>query len=120
MDTHNNASNETPEMISERGYTLALQAGRLNEGIALCEKAISLCPNRPENYLNLGRAYLLAKKKETAIKTFKTGLRIRKDPTIIYELRRLGIRKPPFVRSLSRDNVINIWAGKFFAMLKLR
>ena len=120
MDEQNNASNETPEMISERGYTLAMHSGRLKEGLALCEMAISLSPNKPEHYLNLGRVYLLAKKKESAIKTFKTGLRIQKDPTIIYELRRLGIRKPPFLRSLPRNNVINVWAGKVFAMLKLR
>jgi len=120
MDEQDSASTETPEMISHMGYSVAMQPGRLKEGIALCEKAISLSPNQPENYLNLGRVYLLAKKKESAIKTFKTGLRIRKDPTIIYELRRLGVRKPPFVRSLSRDNVINIWAGKIFTKLKLR
>ena len=120
MDEHSSASNETPEMISEMGYYVALQTGRLKEGIALCEKAVSLGPNKAENYLNLGRVYLLAKKKESAIKTFKTGLRIRKDPTIIYELRRLGIRKPPFVRALSRDHPLNIVLGKALKLLRLR
>jgi len=120
MDEHNSAPTETPEMISQMGYSAAMQPGRLKEGIELCEKAILLSPKQPENYLNLGRVYLLAKKKEAAIKTFKTGLRIRNDPTIIYELKRLGIRKPPFLRSLSRDNVINIWAGKMFTLLNLR
>jgi tetratricopeptide (TPR) repeat protein len=120
MKEHNGASTETPEMISLMGYSVAKQSGRLKEGIALCEKAISLNPNHTEHYLHLGRIYLLANKKEPAIRIFKTALRIRKDPKIIHELRSLGIRKPPFVSSLSRDHLINIWAGKVLKMLQFR
>jgi len=120
MKEHNSASAETPEMISLMGYSLATQSGRLKEGIALCEKAVSLGPQVTEHYLNLGRVYLLANKKEPAIRVFKTGLRIRKDPRIIKELKGLGIRKQPFVSSLSRDHVVNIMAGKLFKLLKLR
>lgn len=120
MNEHNGTSTETPEMISLMGYSLAKQSGQLKEGIALCEKAIALSPNQSEHYLNLGRIYLLANKKEPAIRIFKTGLRIRKDHRIINELKSLGIRKPPFVSSLSRDHVINILAGKVFSLLKLR
>lgn len=120
MREHNGTSNETPDMISLMGYSLAKQSGQLKEGIALCEKAISLSPHQSEHYLNLGRIYLLANKKEPAIRIFKTALRIRKDTRIINELKSLGIRKPPFLSSLSRDNVINILAGKVFTLLKLR
>ena len=120
MKEDNSTSEETPEMISLMGYSLAKQSGRLKEGIALCERAISLNPHQSEHYLNLGRIYLLANKKEYAIKIFKTGLRIRKDPRIVSELKRLGIRKPPFVSSLSRDHIINIVAGKVFRLLNLR
>ena len=120
MNEHESTATETPEMISLMGYSLATQSGRLKEGIALCEKAIMLSPNQPEHYLNLGRIYLLAKKKEPAIRIFKSGLRVRKDPRIISELKRLGIRKPPFVSSLSRDHIINIVAGKVFRLLNLR
>lgn len=120
MNEKNGTSTETPEMISLMGYSLAKQSGQLKEGIALCEKAISLSPNQPEHYLNLGRIYLLANKRERAIRIFKTGLRVRKDPRIIGELKRLGIRKPPLVGSLSRDHVINVWAGKMLKLLRLR
>jgi tetratricopeptide (TPR) repeat protein len=120
MNEHNSASTETPEMISLMGYSLAKQSGQFKEGISLCKKAISLSPNNVEHYLNLGRIYLLANKRELAIRIFRTGLRIRKDSRIIEELKSLGIRKPPFLSSLSRDNPINIVAGKVFALLKLR
>ena len=120
MNEDNSTSAETPEMISLMGYSLAKQSGRLKEGIALCEKAISLSPHQSEHYLNLGRIYLMANKKEPAIRIFKTGLRIRKDPRIINELKRLGIRKPPFMSSLSRNHVINVVAGMVFKLLKLR
>ena len=120
MKEQNSASNETPEMISLMGYSLAKQSGQLKEGIALCKKAISLNPNLAEHYLNLGRIYLLANRRELAIRIFKSGLRIRKDPRIITELKSLGIRKPPFLGSLSREHPINIVAGKVFTLLKLR
>jgi len=120
MNEHNSTSHESSEMISLMGYSLAKESGQLKEGIALCEKAISLNPQQPEHYLNLGRIYLLANKKEPAIRIFKTGLRVRRDPRIINELKGLGIRKPPFVRSLSRDHVINIFAGRLLKLLSLR
>jgi Flp pilus assembly protein TadD len=120
MNGQNSASNETPEMISLMGYSLATQSGQLKEGIALCEKALSLSPNRPEHYLNLGRIYLLANKRERAINIFRTGLRVRKDSRIIHELKNLGIRKPPVLESLPRDHMINIIAGKMLTLLNLR
>jgi tetratricopeptide (TPR) repeat protein len=120
MNEHSSTSTGTPEMISLMGYSLAKQSGQLKEGLALCKKAISLNPNRAEHYLNLGRIYLLANRRELAIRSFKIGLRIRKDPRIIMELKSLGIRKPPFLRSLSRGHLINIVAGKVFTLLKLR
>jgi tetratricopeptide (TPR) repeat protein len=120
MNEHNRISTETPEMISLMGYSLAKQSGQLKEGIKLCKKAISLNPNQAEHYLNLGRIYLLANRRELAIRTFKTGLGIRKDPRIVKELKSLGIRKTPLLESLSREHPINIVAGKVFTLLKLR
>lgn len=120
MKEQSSHSNETPEMMSLMGYSLAKQSGRLKEGIALCEKALSLSPNQIEHYLNLGRAYLLANRRRNAIKIFNAALRIRKDPRIITELKNLGIRKQPFVSSLSRDHPINIVAGRVLTLLKLR
>jgi Flp pilus assembly protein TadD len=120
MNEHEHAATETPEMISLMGYSLARESGRLKEAITLCEKALSLSPNQPEHYLNLGRVYIMANKREPAIRIFKAGLRIRKDPRIMQELKKLGVRKPPIVSSLSRDHVVNVVAGKVLKMLRLR
>jgi tetratricopeptide (TPR) repeat protein len=120
MSEHHGTATESPEMISLMGYSLAKESCQFNEGIALCEKAISLNPHQAEHYLNLGRIYLLANKRDRAIKTFKFGLRVRKDPRIIHELKSMGVRKPPVLSSLSRDHKLNIVAGKLLRMLKLR
>jgi len=120
MNEHNGTATESPEVISLMGYSLAKESGQLKEGIALCEKAILLNPNQPEYYLNLGRIYLLANKKASAIRIFKTGLKIRRDPRIIMELKALGIRKAPFLKALPRDHTLNIIAGKVLKLLKFR
>jgi len=111
---------ESPEMMSLTGYSLALEAGQFQKGIELCHKAITLDPHNSEHYLHLGRIYILAKKKEQAIKAFHLGLKIRKDARILAEIKRLGSRKPPPFPSLSRGNVVNRLTGKILHTLKLR
>ena len=111
---------ETPEMMSLMGYSLAKEAGQFQTGIELCHKAIKINPHNCEHYLHLGRIYVLAKKREQAIKAFHLGLKIRKDSRIIEELRQLGNRKSPPFPSLSRGNVVNKLTGKILHSLKLR
>jgi tetratricopeptide (TPR) repeat protein len=122
MSTKNNsnASSDNPEMLSIMGYSLAKESGRIKEGISLCEKALKFNPRESEHYLNLGRIYLLAGKKEHAIKVFKTGLRVGKDRRILHELKNLGVRKPPVFGGFHRDHVLNIAAGKLLKLLRLR
>lgn len=114
------AGAETPEMMSLMGYSLARESGQLKEGIALCEKAISLNPRLSDHYLHLGRIFLLANRRERAMKAFKVGLKVRKDPRILGEMKRMGIRKPPVLSSLPREHVLNIVAGKMLKMFRLR
>ncbi len=111
---------ETPEMISLMGYSLARESGQFKEGIALCEKAISLNPRLTDHYLHLGRIYLLANRRERALRAFKVGLKIKKDQRIIAELKRMGLRKPPVLTSLPREHVLNVFAGKMLKMLRMR
>lgn len=115
-----NQHTETPEMLSLMGYSLAREAGQFRKGIELCLKAISLSPNNSDHYLHLGRIYLLANKKDLAIKTFRHGLKIRKDARIMEEFRLLGIRRPPPFESLSRNHVVNRVTGKILQVMKLR
>jgi tetratricopeptide (TPR) repeat protein len=108
---------DSPEMLSLMGYTLVSEAGQFRNGIELCLKAIALNPQNIEHYLHLGRIYLLAKKKDYAIKTFRKGLKIRKDARILEELRLLGVRRPPPVSSLPRNHVVNRLTGKILHAL---
>src|SRR5512134_521743 len=97
MNQHDHNHTESPEMLSLMGYSLAKEAAQFQKGIELCRKAISLNPYSCDHYLHLGRIYLLANKRDFAIKTFRKGLKIRKDPRILEELRLLGVRRsPPF------------------------
>ncbi len=120
MDQHNHQHAESPEMLSLMGYSLASETGQFQKGIELCLKAIAMNPHSSDNYLHLGRIYLLAKKKDLAIKTFRKGLRVRKDARIIDELRSMGIRQAPPFGSLPRTHVINRVTGKIMRVLKLR
>ncbi len=120
MKNHSHESTDSPEMLSLMGYSIAKDSGQIKEGIALCEKALTLSPHECEHYLNLGRIYLLAGKKEHAMKVFKTGLRVRKDSRIIHELKRLGVRKQPVFGGFHRDHALNVAAGKILKLLKLR
>lgn len=108
------------KMIGLMGYSLAKDRGQVNKGIELCSKAIQVDPANPDNYLYLGRIYLLAGKREMAIKTFRSALRIRKDTRVIDELKDLGIRKSPPFGSLSRDHTLNIIAGKILKLVRFR
>ena len=120
MNPHDHQDTESPEMLSLMGYSLAREAGQFQKGIDLCLKAIALNPHNCDHYLHLGRIYLLAKKKNIAIKIFRKGLKIRKDARILEELRLLGHRRSPPFDSLPRNHVVNRVTGKILNALKLR
>jgi len=120
MENNSHVSAENSEMFSVMGYSIAKDSGQIKEGIALCEKALSLNPHQCEHYLNLGRIYLLAGRKQHAMKIFKTGLKVRTDSRLIHELKSLGVRKSPIFSGYDRDHALNVVAGKILKLLKLR
>lgn len=120
MNKDEHQHEESPEMLSLMGYSIASEAGQFRKGIELCLKAIALNPHNSDHYLHLGRIYLLAKKKDLAIKMFRKGLKIRKDSRIMEELRLLGCRQSLPFESLPREHVVNKMTGKLLNTLKLR
>ena len=120
MDQIDQHHAESPEMLSLMGYSLAKEAGQFQKGVELCHKAIIMSPNNCEHYLHLGRIYAIAKKRGQAIKAFHLGLKIRKDPRILEELRLLGSRKSPPFSSLPRGHVVNRVTGKILHALRFR
>ena len=102
-------------------YALSLAAVKkdYNTAIKACVAAAKIDHFNVHIYLNAGKVYLLAGKKEQAIKTLQKGLRI--DPTnqhILKQLKTLGSRQKPFFPFLSRGSVLNVVAGKIAHSLK--
>jgi tetratricopeptide (TPR) repeat protein len=99
---------------------IARERGQQRTAMAICEGAIAIEPDNPLHYLNLGRIHLLRGDKVEAIRVFREGLKMGRLPLIIEELELLGVRKPPVISFLSRDNLINKYLGRLFAWLGLR
>lgn len=104
--------NVPPELLSYYGLCLALVQNRIEDGIRLCKRAILKDTLRPEFYLNLGKAYLKANQKAKALKIFQRGLEVgKRNRDILYELRKMGIRKKQVIGFLPRGHFINRYAG---------
>ena len=103
------------------GYCTAAVEGKAKEGVSLCEKAVASEFYRPELYLNLGRAYLLAGNRRKAHQTFWKGYSLDKNNKELWEeIVKMGVRKPPIFKSLARGNILNRLTGKFLYTLRLR
>jgi Flp pilus assembly protein TadD len=101
----------TPALCSNLAYCLARERRQIQKGIALCTEALAVEPANPLHYLNLGRIYLLAGKKDVAIQTFRQGLKTGKSSQIVTELKNLGLRKGPLLPALPRNHPLNRYLG---------
>jgi tetratricopeptide (TPR) repeat protein len=99
---------------------IARERGQFQHAVTLCEKAKAREPQNPLHYLNLGKVYLYAGKKDDAIRAFREGLSRGKDQAIIDELNKLGTRKPPLIPFLRRSNPVNRFLGIILKRLGLR
>lgn len=111
---------KSPEARSYLAYARAKATGQVDDAISTCRDALKFELDNPVHYLLLGRCYLLAGNKQEAITTFRQGLGFSKEPRIITELNRLGLRKPNVFKNLKRDHPANRIAGKLLARLGLR
>ncbi len=110
-----------PFLLSYYGCLEAVSNKNYRHGIDTCKKAIVILKERlpfgeefyyPSFYLNLGRAYLAADDKESALEAFAVGLKADPDNSdILWETRRLGMRRKPAVAFLRRSNPINKYIG---------
>ncbi len=112
---------DEPMILSYFGCLQALVGKKYRSGIETCMRAIALLKDREEDekeklyalfYLNLGRAYLAAGKKQDAITAFTTGIKYNSsNGDLLKELRSIGKRKQPPVSFLGRSNPINKYIG---------
>ncbi|MDH5202594.1 MAG: hypothetical protein OEZ31_08325 [Nitrospirota bacterium] len=117
-----------PFIFSYQGYLEAFVNKNYSKGVTTCRQAFKILKEQvpfgeefyyPILYLNLGRTYLLANKKRLAQASFKKGLEIdTENRDLLFELKKLGIRKKPPLTFLKRSNPLNKYIGKLLYTLK--
>ncbi len=110
-----------PFLLSYYGCLEAIVNKEYTHGIATCLKAIKILDDKmafgheffyPLFYLNLGRAYIAAGNKKNALEAFQTGLTFNEEnKDLLWEVRKLGIRKRLAISFLPRSNPINKYIG---------
>lgn len=115
-------------LLSYKGYLTAMVERKPDEGVKICREAIDKLESSvpfgidflyPLFYLNLGKAYLEANKKRDAVTAFEKGLV--NDPEnhdLLWELRKLGVRRQAPLPFLERSNPINKYIGMILHKLK--
>jgi tetratricopeptide (TPR) repeat protein len=110
---------DDPLISSFFAFCIAKERGHFQKAISLCTDAIKADPEKSSHYLNLGKIYLLEKKKEEAINIFRQGLHYEENQQILDELNKIGTRKPLIIPFLKRSNVINKYLGMLLSRIKL-
>ena len=110
----------SPELLSYRSYCIAAERGQIYEALKLCNDALSQEPDNPVHYLNLGRIYLHAGKKEEALLILRKGLSFGENQTIKSLLEKIGTRGRPVFPFLPRGSFLNKYIGLLLHRLKLR
>jgi tetratricopeptide (TPR) repeat protein len=109
-----------PAVQSALAYCLASERQQYQRAITLCRQALEAEPVEACHYYYLGRVYLAAGQKALAITAFRRGLKLKRYPPILDELRRLGVRKPPTFSSLPRDHFLNKSFGRMLTLFGAR
>ena len=101
-----------PQHLSYHGVSVALTEGKVEEGTALCARALRIAPYDPEMYLNLARVHSRARKTALAIDVLRKGLHIDEDNRALQrELQRINPRATPALDFLSRNHPVNRYIG---------
>ncbi len=99
--------------LSYLGLALAMAYGRWDDAESLCREAVRMKRTQAELYLNLAEVYRLAGRKEDAVETLATGMKLTKrDPRLGNALRKLGLRRPPPLAFLDRTHFLNRQLGR--------
>jgi tetratricopeptide (TPR) repeat protein len=112
---------EEPFLLSYFGCLDAIVNKNYKKGIDNCKKSLKALDKKlpfgqefylPVLYLNLGRAYLAADRKEEAVDALNMGLKMDPDNRdLLWEMKKLGTRGAPPISFLDRSNPINKYIG---------
>jgi len=111
---------DDPLLHSYLGLCIAKERGQVNKGRELCLASLALEPENPVHYLNLARVHQVAGDKRQALETLRKGMAAGGSEEIVLLLSSLGKRKPPPLRFLSRDSLLNKWLGIALGRMGLR
>jgi tetratricopeptide (TPR) repeat protein len=119
---------DEPFLLSYYGCLEAVINKNLAYGIDTCKRALDILNERspvskeiffPTFYLNLGRAYVAAGQRHDAVDAFEKGLSYdQENKDLLWEARKLGIRRAPALPYLKRTNPINKYVGIILHKLK--
>ncbi len=99
--------------LSYLGLATAHAQRKFSDAEQLCRRAIEAEYHRPEHYFNLGEIYVLAGRKNDAIKAFNQALSWNPSYDSAHDaLRKLGVRRPPVVPILPRNHPLNVFLGR--------
>lgn len=116
------SANEPFPPTAQSAYAVCIAAVNkdLERAVGLCRKAIAVEPCETVHYLQLGRVYLVADKRQDAIRALREGLLYRRDERITRELERIGVRRKPLFDDLARSHPLNRLAGRILGALRFR
>ncbi len=103
---------DNPFYMSYLGLSMGHEGMDFELSIALCKKALIFMPGDTMIRVNLGRVYKLAGDSSNAYSIFLDAWRRNKShPAPATELSRMGIRRPPVIRSIDRSHWLNRHLG---------
>jgi predicted Zn-dependent protease len=111
---------DNPSWHSYLGYCIAKERGQVKKGTELCLASLAQEPEIPEHYLNLAKVHVIAKQKADALRVLRQGMAAGGSEEIALLLSQLGVRKPPVLRFLARDHILNKWLGILLSRIGLR
>lgn len=95
------------------GLCIARFDKRYRDGITLAKHAVQKEFFQPDNYLNLGKIYLLVENRKGAFEAVEKGLAMDGQHPGLQALRQdLGLRRPPVLSFLDRGNPVNQVLGR--------
>ncbi len=121
LNQEEKSASPAPRMkyLSFYGLALSLAAGRTEEAIEMCERALSVEFYNPDLYLNAARVYLAAGQRRRAYRALCQGLRLEKGHAgLVAEFRRMGVRRRPTIPFLDRSHPLNVVVGRLASRLR--
>lgn len=107
-------------LLADYALTVA-HLGDPKEAAEICFGALAHERRNADIFAALARIYALSGSRKKAVDTIERGLAISpRHPGLLAFREELGVRRPPLIPFLARDNRWNVWLGRVFEKLGAR